>query len=158
MLVDNWLGLGLLLALGKADNAAGNSLAHALLHDSFSELGSGALNLVPVVCALVEDNGTTDNGVGAAQVNKWVSKLVLSFVVCASLNLLEVTKAALKDIGVMVSLGATIWVPDITSGLTSVGQVAELVHLESVLTFVNSPELTDEASVVMGLLLKLKIA
>ena len=83
-------------------------------------LGGGALNFVVVIFSLVEDDSATDNRVGSAKHHKWVSELVLSLVVHAGLDLLEVSEASLEEISVMVSMLLAIWVPHVTGGLTAV--------------------------------------
>ena len=78
------------------------------------------LSLIVVIFSLVDGHGLTDDGVGSAQVNKEVSVLVLGVRVEASLDLLDVTDAALMDVLVRVSTVGTEGVKNVTNGLTAV--------------------------------------
>jgi len=78
------------------------------------------LSLIVVIFSLIDGHGLTDDGVGSAKVNKEVSVLVLGVRVEASLNLLDVTNAALVDVLVGVSTVGSEGVINVTNGLTAV--------------------------------------
>ena len=58
------------------------------------------LGLAIVVLILVHDHGAADHAVGSAEFHKGIPVFVLSFIVEAGLDLLEVTDAALIDVQV----------------------------------------------------------
>jgi hypothetical protein len=83
--VDPLDGCGVgLLTLGEADNAAGNAVAKAVV--------------AIVVGVLVEDHGAADDAVGAIEVHEEISALVAGLTIIFSLDLLDITNAAVADV------------------------------------------------------------
>ena len=144
-----------LLTLGKADNAACDACALALSVAALAVVGLLVLGLVVIVLSLVDDHGASDDGVGSAKVDEQVSVLVLGISVETSLDHLDITNTSVVDVLVRVATVGTEWVIDLTSRLATVLQIAELVDLEGVETWLESLELTNDGGKIMGLLSEL---
>ena len=144
-----------LLTLGKADDAACDAGALSLSVAALTVVGLLVLGLVVIVLSLVDDHGAADDGVGSAKVDEQVSVLVLGVSVETSLNHLNITNTSVVDVLVRVATVGTEWVIDLTSRLATVLQIAELVDLEGVETWLESLELTNDGGKIMGLLSEL---
>ena len=147
--------LEFLLALGKADNAACDTFAHALSDAGVTFVGSGVFGHVVVVLSFVDDHGAADNGVGSAEHDKSVSVFVSASSVPSDLELLNITNSALSDVLVGVTVRGTVGVVDIASGLATVLEVTELVDLESVEATLHALDFADNAGKITRLLHKL---
>ena len=121
-----------LLGLGETDNAACDLFAHTSAVDGGGVLGGGALNQVVVITTLVQNDGASKDRVGSAQLSNGVSGGIALLLLVEDQKLLDVTNATSVDVVVRVTNVGAVWVEDVASGIASVHQIAELVHLQGV--------------------------
>ena len=145
-----------LLGLCETDDAACDLFAHASAVDGGGELGGGALDQVVIVTTLVQNDGASKNGVGSAQLNESVSGGVALLLLVKDQKLLDVTNATSVDVVVRVTNVGAVWVEDVASGVASVHQVAELVHLQGVQALRESSELASDGNIIVRLLLEVE--
>ena len=101
-----------------------------------------------VILSFIDDKRASNNGKRAAELNKSISVLIFSVCIEAALDLLDVTDTTLHDILVGVTTVRAEWIVDITDGLTAVGKVSFLVHLNGVNAWLQSLEDTVEKCVI----------
>ena len=80
-----------------------------------------------VVLSFVHDHGAADHAVWSAEFHKGIPVRILSFLVEAGLDLLNITDAAFMDVQLGISLLGTVGVENSAVRHAAVLQVAELM-------------------------------
>ena len=156
--LSNRLGRVLTLTFSKTDNAASDAFAHALSKTNVLLGSSRMLNLVVVIFAFVENHGAAENGVGATELDKKITHLVLRFSAPADRHILKVTNAALINVEVCVALFRTEWVINSAGGLASILKVTIFMNLHALHAWLDAPEASLNGSKITWLLFKLNTA
>ena len=156
--LSNRLGLALTLTLSKTDNAASDAFAHAFSETNVLLGSSRMLNLIVVIFAFVENHGAAENGVGATELDKKITHLVLRLCAPADRHILKVTNAAIRNVEVCVALFRTEWVINAAGGLASILKVTIFMNLHALHAWLDAPEASLNGSKITWLLFKLNAA